>query len=1458
MGPERRSSRRQGTSRTAKNEETYEKIRQLKGKKNKYELVEEKPVYDIVDEAQYSRLVTDRQKDDWIVDDAFGGYCEDGREIFDEDGDSESGDEYEDSGSKRVQKKKQKVRRHLPAGQEDEADDQARSGNRNIMDMIRGMHGKAPRKRHEEVAVKDEDLLANILEKDFGSCEVPAPKPLSAPSGRVVLKKKQQVQKTVPRKTVEQVKRGVEESLDIDALDDVIQPPTKKLSTSDRFDYILETDSSVHQSRNKPSASQTTAKPDDSQLQDYESEFQSFGDDADQPMSEPAALPPSAELEYEYFTDEVTSDKYLKFYWIDVHETLTMPGTVFVFGKIFAKSADCFVNACVVVKNIDKQLFFLRSDQENGEENAADKLLYDEFKELAKKLKIGKYKSKPTRKKYAFDKVGVPDEGSYLEVHVPASCSIPAEYQKGKNYACVFGTNQSSLERLVLDRKMRGPGWMRLTNASPSTSAPISWCKTEFLLNSMKDLSVDAANSDPAPPVTVLSIGVKTLVNRSSLTSEIIAISGFVENNFNLENGTSTNKRIFSNHFCLVTKPSQSFQKIFPVDLIPSKIGQQYKQTKLEIANNERELLNLFVAKFFRIDADVIVGHDIVDFDMDVLTQRLMHHKVGSWSKLGRLRRSGPVPIRKRDRIGMTCGRSIVDIKISARELIKSKSYDLTELAHQVLGETRRDIDQEVLLSSYDRLQDFLKMIGWVMRDNQLTYRMLVELSVLPLALQITKIAGNSFSRTLLGGRSERNEFLLLHAFHDANYICPDKFYLSKWTTGDQKQSNDSEATGNKSQQQPTAVKKKAAYAGGLVLDPKIGYYTDYVLILDFNSLYPTIVREFNICFSTINLRALPPPQFAEDADCESLPALPDESVKQGILPIEITRLVESRREVKKLLRDSDLSKDLQVQYDIKQKALKLTANSMYGCLGFGNSRFYAKPLAALITSKGREILMKTKNLVEELGYEVIYGDTDSIMINTRSAEVADAVKISNLVQSKVNGMHKFLEIECDGILKSMLLLKKKKYAALVVKRAADNSVTYHKEMKGLDIVRRDWSVIAKTVGEQVVNEILSIDKTIETVVDNIHQYLKQTAETLRTGGTKSKEFIQQFVISKQLTKNPEDYPDKKNLSHVSVALAFNAKTDKKLRAGDVVPFIVCRKISNAANFNALPATHRAFHPSEVMADEDLHVDVTYYLEQQIHPVVSRLVEPLDGTDAHSVAEFLGLDESFCPQRVVNAVDEIAAAGKHKFDICKSLLLRCPDAACSREIELREPFFSASADTKEWSLSRCPHCAVSFAGDKNGKRIEKMVKLRVKGLVDQLYALTFTCEDPMCGIKMSFSPATRVKRRGVECPECRALMMQDFPPPRFHLQLSFFEHIFNFKESDEDRQAAALPLPLTSSYSLRQNLLKYVRMTRLATSYNDVDLTAIFSNQIFNLIGHKKGDKTEASGVSETSTNQSV
>ena len=158
--------------------------------------------------------------------------------------------------------------------------------------------------------------------------------------------------------------------------------------------------------------------------------------------------------------------------------------------------------------------------------------------------------------------------------------------------------------------------------------------------------------------------------------------------------------------------------------------------------------------------------------------------------------------------------------------------------------------------------------------------------------------------------------------------------------------------------------RRKPAYSGGLVLEPKRGFYDRFILLLDFNSLYPSIMQEYNICFTTIDHAHCP----TDEEGGYSKLDLPDLSMPMGILPSEIRVLVDRRRQVKQLMKGAQTNPDLYMQYDIRQKALKLTANSMYGCLGFANSRFHAKPLAALITGKGREVCVCNRRVGEGVG----------------------------------------------------------------------------------------------------------------------------------------------------------------------------------------------------------------------------------------------------------------------------------------------------------------------------------------------------------------------------------------------------------------------------------------------------------------------------------------------------------
>jgi DNA polymerase Pol2 len=162
------------------------------------------------------------------------------------------------------------------------------------------------------------------------------------------------------------------------------------------------------------------------------------------------------------------------------------------------------------------------------------------------------------------------------------------------------------------------------------------------------------------------------------------------------------------------------------------------------------------------------------------------------------------------------------------------------------------------------------------------------KLQILPLTKQLTNIAGNLWSSTLKSNRAARTEYLLLHEFHRLKYVVPEKHRGKR-----------EENSG------------KAKYAGGLVLDPKKGLYDTFILLLDFNSLYPSLIQEYNLCFTTVQEWS----QFhqqqlskaneegGDSAAGESLPPLPNESEETGVLPKVIKSLVQRRRQVKSLMK---------------------------------------------------------------------------------------------------------------------------------------------------------------------------------------------------------------------------------------------------------------------------------------------------------------------------------------------------------------------------------------------------------------------------------------------------------------------------------------------------------------------------------------------------------------------------
>ena len=807
--------------------------------------------------------------------------------------------------------------------------------------------------------------------------------------------------------------------------------------------------------------------------------------------------------------------KFLRMYWLDAHEdAFKHPGTVWLFGKVYVESAKAHVSCCLTVRNINRQIFLVKRDERVDARSGAPtgdevsvKDVYEEFNgRVAERYKILEHKSKMSVKNYAFEHVDVPESGEFLEVQYSAAKypALPSDL-KGETFSRVFGANQSSLEHFLVSRRIRGPGWIDVEAPLPS-HPPTSWCKLEAVCERPAHVEVVRKDPPPAPPITVMALNMKTTINPKTLQNEIALVSCLIHDQFHLDRPAP--KPAFKAHFCAMTRPQD---EVWPFDFQKALAAKAKRGSKIDKMDSERALLGFLLAKIGKIDPDIVLGHDITGFDIDVLLHRTVVNKIPNWSRLGRLRRSQVPTFKGRlsEKQAMT-GRLVCDLKISAKELIRCKSYELASLAERLLGknaEGRVVVGVDEMRKAYESSRALLNASNVSLEEAKDALQCICELNALPLALQITQVAGNVLSRTLLGGRAERNEFLLLHAFHERNYIFPDKQYGNKKKqnedNGDEEGQENKPAAGGKS------GRRKPAYAGGLVLEPKKGFYDRFILLMDFNSLYPSIIQEYNICFTTVSRKRPSAEQLASGEDF--IPELPSGDAPTGVLPAEIRKLVESRRAVKALLKDPNLSHEQREQYDIRQKALKLTANSMYGCLGFSHSRFFAKPLAALITSRGREILLQTKTLVERMNLEVVYGDTDSIMINSNSVDYDEVFKLGAKIKAEVNKLYRLLELDVDGVYRYMLLLKKKKYAAVTMEKKADGTVVTAQELKGLDVVRRDWSALAANAGKKILAKLMS-DTSADDRIAFVHSELERLASEVRSGGVS----LADLAITKQ------------------------------------------------------------------------------------------------------------------------------------------------------------------------------------------------------------------------------------------------------------------------------------------------------------------------------------------------------
>ncbi len=581
--------------------------------------------------------------------------------------------------------------------------------------------------------------------------------------------------------------------------------------------------------------------------------------------------------------------------------------------------------------------------------------------------------------------------------------------------------------------------------------------------------------------------------------------------------------------------------------------------------DNENDMLKKFSEILQDFDPDILIGYNINNYDLPYIVKRLDVLQLPK--DLGRAEKQVFLKKLQAGLVPSIVGRAVVDpYEILKRDpWVKFKRYDLGTVAKALLNEDKIEIDGIREMREMWNGGDLKKFIDYSQRDAELALKLIIEKNLLDKFFELAKVSGLLLQDSL-GGQSQRHECKLLHEFFRRGILMPCKpeaLELRKYKD----------------------EREKKGLKGALVLEPQVGLHKS-VLVLDFASLYPSIIRTYNVCPTTLLIEGE-----AEHITTPSGAKFVTEKVREGVLPSVLKELMEARKAVKKQMK-SETDKEKTRVLNAKQLALKDMANSLYGYTGYIRARLYVMDVANSITAYGRENITKTKKIIEdEFPVEVLYGDTDSMFIKTSLQDLEEARKlgsaISESVSKKLSG---YLSLEFEKIYKTFLILTKKRYAGWRFEKISDCEWKDKIEMKGIETVRRDWCSLTTETMLQVIDIVLK-----EGDIAKAAKYVRSVIDDLAAG----KIPLEKLTIVKGLTKTPDSYDGVQ--PHAELAKKISSRDPTRApMVGERLGYVIIKG-------NQL-ISKRAEDP-EFVKQKGLEIDPQYYIENQLLPPLERVFE---------------------------------------------------------------------------------------------------------------------------------------------------------------------------------------------------------------------------------------------------------
>ncbi|MDC7220091.1 MAG: DNA polymerase II [Spirochaetales bacterium] len=558
--------------------------------------------------------------------------------------------------------------------------------------------------------------------------------------------------------------------------------------------------------------------------------------------------------------------------------------------------------------------------------------------------------------------------------------------------------------------------------------------------------------------------------------------------------------------------------------------------------HDERRILSEFLDWFGSFDPDIIIGWHVIGFDLMFLEKKCQEHRVNF--SLGR---QGETPFLSEKRSGIYSailpGRLVIDGPPTLRSAFyKFENYTLETVAHELLGrgkDIRPDTDKVAEIERRFR-EDKEALARYNLEDCVLVTEIFEKTAIIDQLVTRSLISGMVLDRISLSVASF--DFFYLPRLHRKGMVAPDTSDISSGEHA----------------------------AGGHVFASHAGAYHN-VAVLDFKSLYPSIIRTFHIDpWSRLN----------GSTDPLKTPNGLEFSRSEAILPDFLAELMEVRAQAKRD-GDSHLS-----------QAVKILMNSFYGVMGTTGCRFYHADLPTAITGTGQWILKESSAYLRAKGYDVIYGDTDSLFVClpehlplSHEDEAARLTKEINLRWKerleKEFGLTSYLELEWEKLYTHFLIPPIRGTKEGATKRYAGRKTNGEVELKGLEFVRSDWTALAKRFQFELFERFFrlldrEVNGTDEEARHELREWVRRFTEDLKEG-----RFDGELIYKRRLTKKSEGYT-KNTPPHV-----------KAIRMLDEAGIVHGRDVE----YYMTPAG-----PVPVQLDPK-ELDYNHYLEKQIRPL---------------------------------------------------------------------------------------------------------------------------------------------------------------------------------------------------------------------------------------------------------------